>query len=170
MAEPYVGEIRMFAGTFAPVGWALCNGQLLPIAENDVLFNLIGTTYGGDGQTTFAVPDLRGRIPIHHSTTHLIGEIAGTEGVTLTLAQTGHTHPLLASSEAASPLEGPSGNLLAPTTTPVYAVAPPAGAALPMSETAVSIAQGGIVPHNNVAPFLCVNFIISLFGIFPSQN
>src|SRR5690349_18357172 len=121
MADPFVGEIRMFAGNFAPVGWALCDGQLLPIAENDVLFALIGTTYGGDGQTTFALPDLRGRIPIHQAANRPIGERAGEEAVSLTMNQAAHTHQLFASSEAASPLEGPAGNLLAHTGVLVYA-------------------------------------------------
>ncbi len=170
MSNPYVGEIRLFAGNFAPVGWALCNGQLLPIAENDVLFALIGTTYGGDGQATFALPDLRGRIPIHQAASHLIGQGAGEEAVALTANQTAHTHLLLASSEMASPLEGPAENLLAHTTVNVYGPGGPASANLAMSESAVSTAPGSAAPHNNLAPFQCVNFIISLFGIFPSQN
>src|SRR5213079_2350313 len=97
MAQPYVGEIRIFGGNFAPAGWMFCRGQLLPISENDTLFNLIGTTYGGDGQTTFALPDLRGRLPVHTGQGHVIGELAGTEEVTLTAAQLPvHTHPLMA--------------------------------------------------------------------------
>src|SRR5215211_8493433 len=100
MAQPYVGEIRMFAGNFAPAGWMLCEGQILPISENDALFTLIGTTYGGDGQTTFALPDLRGRLPLHQGNNHTIGESAGTETVTLTVSQLPqHNHPALAQSE-----------------------------------------------------------------------
>ena len=170
MAQPFVGEIRMFAGNFAPAGWALCDGQLLPIAENEVLFALIGTTYGGDGQSTFALPDLRGRIPIHNTTTHPIGQFAGAEQVLLAQYQTGHTHSLLASSDFASPIEGPSGNLLAVSATQVYAVSPPPASRVPMSANAVSTLATGGFPHNNIAPFLCVTFIISLFGIYPVQS
>jgi microcystin-dependent protein len=141
----------------------------LPIAENDVLFTLIGTTYGGDGQTTFALPDLRGRIPIHQTTTHLIGQGAGEEAVTLTADQTAHTHLLYASSEMGSPLEGPAGNLLARTTDIVYSPGPPGTGDATLSVSAVSTAGGVAAPHNNLAPFQCVNFIISLFGVYPSQ-
>lgn len=171
MAQPYYGEIRMFAGNFAPAGWMFCEGQLLPISENDVLFQLIGTTYGGDGQSTFGLPDLRGRIPIHlgnasSGTNYQLGESAGSQEVTLTVNQLPvHSH----SSAAAVPAvnTSPLGKLVADTdTTLIYAEGP--GSSQP-SPNAMAVA-GGSQPHDNVMPFLCVNFIISLFGIFPSPN
>jgi microcystin-dependent protein len=131
MGQPYVGEIRIFAGNFAPAGWMFCEGQLLPIAENETLFNLIGTTYGGDGQSTFALPDLRGRLPLHFGNGFTLAETGGTESATIT----------------------PYG-----TDTPLLALHP------------ASIGStGGSQPHSNVQPYLCVDFIISLFGIYPSQ-
>src|SRR5215468_1260472 len=111
MAQPYVGEIRIFAGNFAPAGWMFCNGALLPISENPTLFNLIGTTYGGDGQETFAVPNMQGRVPIHQGSGYTIGQVGGVESVTLTTNQIpSHTHPLLANSGVAS-VDLPSGAL-----------------------------------------------------------
>jgi microcystin-dependent protein len=167
MAQPYVGEIRMFAGSFAPLGWQFCDGQLLPISENETLFNLIGTTYGGDGQETFALPDLRGRIPIHQGNGFILAETGGAESVTLTAAQIPlHTHPAAAS---ANPGTGPSpGNAIwaASTTDALYAPGPPAGALMADAVQPV----GGSQPHTNLMPFLCVHFIISLFGIFPSPT
>jgi microcystin-dependent protein len=167
MANPYVGEIRMFAGTFAPQGWMFCDGQLLPIAESETLFNLIGTTYGGDGQSTFALPDLRGRIPIHLGGTHVLGAAGGTETVTITVREMpAHTHALNASGDPADPLSSPAGSLLADTGLsniydPAFAVA--------MSTQAVGT-NGGSGPHDNMAPYQCLSFIISLFGVFPSQG
>lgn len=168
MAQPYVGEIRMFAGNFAPAGWMLCEGQLLPISENETLFNLIGTTYGGDGQSTFALPDLRGRIPIHIGDGFTLAETAGVETVTLTVNQIpAHSHPLLASSSNAA-TGNANGNVLAqtPSYTPYVSGFSPN---TPLSLSSMS-AVGGSQPHNNFQPYLCVNFIISLFGIFPSQG
>ena len=168
MAQPYVGEIRIFAGNFAPVGWALCDGQTLPISENETLFQLIGTTYGGDGQSTFQLPDLRGRIPIHQGGGFILAENGGVEEVTLTTAQIPlHTHPFVADNSA--------GNSPNPSNTVTIAGSPnlniyrefPASSA--MSSSAISPA-GGSQPHTNFQPYLCVNFIISLFGIFPSQT
>jgi microcystin-dependent protein len=176
MALPYVGEIRMFAGNFAPVGWAFCRGQMLPISENETLFQLIGTTYGGDGQSTFALPDLQGRIPIHNGTgpsgtQYLLGEHGGQENVSLTLAQVPqHAHSVLASAQTAT-AGTPSGNVPAaasPSTAKVYTFSQNA-AAVPMAPEAVSTV-GGAQPHGNLMPFLALNFIISLFGIFPSQT
>jgi microcystin-dependent protein len=172
MADPYVGEIRMFGGSFAPAGWAFCDGQLMPISENDVLFTLIGTTYGGDGQQTFGLPDLRSRIPVHVGTgpdgiAYQLGEASGVEQVTLTTQQIPtHSHAFVASSNNASTANA-SGNVLAqtPTYTP-YIVDAPAGSALHASSIG---STGGNQPHNNLAPYLCVSFIISLFGIFPHQ-
>jgi microcystin-dependent protein len=167
MAQPYVGEIRMFAGNFAPVGWMFCEGQLLPISENETLFNLIGTTYGGDGQSTFALPDLRGRIPIHLGNGFLLAETGGVESVTLTTQQIpAHSHPLLAST-AAGATNAPNGALLAASPSVQVYLADSTDVSLaPTSVTSL----GGSQPHNNFQPYLCVNFIISLFGIFPSQT
>jgi len=173
MSSPYVGEIRIFAGNFAPAGWAFCDGTTIPISENDTLFNLIGTTYGGDGQETFNLPDLRGRVPIHRGTnpatgtTYLIGESSGVESVTLTVQQIpSHTHPLLASGDAATGAS-PVGNVPgAGTTISLYRAQAPTSA---MAPEAV-LPAGGNQPHDNMQPFLGVNFIISLFGVFPSQN
>jgi len=169
MGTPYIGEIRIFAGNFAPSGWLFCEGQLLQIADNDALFNLIGTTYGGDGTTTFALPDLRGRIPIHVGQGHGLSEAAGVESVTLLVAQMpAHSHALQASQDPADPTSGPDGGVTgdAGSANPIYGSAAP-GTSLHASAVAAS---GGAQPHENLAPYLCVNFIISLFGIFPSQG
>ena len=167
MSQPYVGEIRMFAGNFAIAGWMFCEGQLLPISEYESLFNLIGTTYGGDGQSTFGLPDLRGRLPIHQGGGFILAENGGAEEVTLTVSQIpSHTHPLLCSTNSSNNAN-PSPNLLAePTTVSPFSVLPPAVAMAPQSVTTV----GGSQPHSNFQPYLCVNFIISLFGVFPSQT
>jgi microcystin-dependent protein len=171
--SPYVGEIRMFAGNFPPVGWEFCQGQTMPISENETLFNLIGTTYGGDGQQTFNLPDLSSRIPVHmgtgpFGTTYFIGEAAGVEQVQLTVNQMpSHTHAALASdANAASSSAG--GNVLAQT--PTYT--PYIGGVSPNKALAANSIgpDGGSQPHDNMQPYLCINFIISLFGIFPSQT
>jgi microcystin-dependent protein len=173
MAQPYVGEIRMFAGNFAPNGWMFCEGQTLPISENDVLFQLIGTTYGGDGEETFNLPNLASRVPMHmgtgpDGTTYQIGEMAGTEQETLSIQQIpNHTHPFTATSAAGNQIN-PVGNLpgeipsgFKPYIEDVPSVNMNAASATP---------AGGSQPHENTQPFLCINFIISLFGIFPSQT
>lgn len=167
MAQPYVGEIRMFAGNFAPAGWMFCEGQLLPISENETLFQLIGTTYGGDGQSTFALPDLRGRLPIHQGNGFILAETGGAEQITLTVQQiAAHSHPLLGSPVTASSTD-PAGNVGARVTAAgVFAYGTDAPLQ-PLSPLAVA-ARGGSQPHNNFQPYLCVDFIISLFGIFPS--
>lgn len=167
MANPFIGEIRMFAGNFAPVGWAFCDGQVLSIAENDTLFALIGTTYGGDGESTFALPDLRSRVPIHQGNSHVLGELGGAETVTLsTAAIPGHPHPFRAST-AAGTTSAPSGKALA--SPPV--LMPYRAAAQDVSLAADSIGQVGLgEPHENRQPYLAISFIISLFGIFPSQS
>ena len=168
MAQPYVGEIRMFAGNFAPAGWNFCEGQLLSIAENETLFQLIGTTYGGDGESTFALPDLRGRIPIHQGNGFILAETGGAEEITLTVNQIpAHSHPLLASLALATDPNPSAANVLATTTQMeiYYADTPDAS----MSPQAIS-SVGGSQPHTNFQPYLCVNFIISLFGIFPSPT
>jgi microcystin-dependent protein len=172
MPEPYVGEIRMFAGSFAPNGWMTCEGQTLPISENEVLFQLIGTTYGGDGQETFNLPNLASRVPIHmgtgpDGTTYQIGEMAGTEQETLSTQQIpSHTHPFTVSTDA-----GTSNNPIGSV------VAKGSGIKLFLQDVPTSNMKanaitpaGGSQPHENTQPFLCINFIISLFGIFPSQT
>ncbi len=170
MAQPYVGEIRMFAGNFAPAGWMFCEGQLLPISENETLFQLIGTTYGGDGESTFALPDLRGRVPIHQGNGFILAETGGAEEITLTVQQTpAHSHPLLATTDAASGTAPNVNVVLGRNANP--AVSPfgsdsPTTALHPSSVSSV----GGSQPHTNFQPYLCVNYIISLFGIFPSPT
>lgn len=158
----------MFAGNFAPAGWMFCEGQLLPISENETLFQLIGTTYGGDGQSTFALPDLRGRIPIHQGNGFILAENGGAEEITLTVQQIpAHTHPMLGSSTAAS-TSNPANNVFAATTGfDIYF--PGTDGANTMAGDALG-SVGGSQPHTNFQPYLCVDFIISLFGIFPSPT
>lgn len=169
---PYVGEIRMFAGNFAPNGWMFCEGQALAISENEVLFQLIGTTYGGDGQETFNLPNLASRVPIHmgtgpSGTTYQIGEMAGTEQETLTTQQIPiHNHAFLASTAVANSNTPDSQVLGQSTQRAVYFEATTTSNLAPTSVTP----QGGSQPHENCQPFLCINFIISLFGVFPSQT
>ncbi|MEA2371952.1 MAG: hypothetical protein QOH12_2346 [Solirubrobacteraceae bacterium] len=168
MGQSFIGEIRMFAGNFAPAGWMFCEGQLLPISENDALFNLIGTTYGGDGQSTFALPNLQGRVPVHQGNGFNLAQTGGAEGVTLTSAQMpAHTHSLLAVGDQPGTQTTPAGNLLAQS----FNVTPFINDANtnPMNAGAVNTV-GGSQPHTNFQPYLCIDFIISLFGIFPSQS
>jgi microcystin-dependent protein len=172
MSNPYVGEIRMAGFNFAPVGWAFCNGQTLSIAEYEALFTLIGTTYGGDGATNFQLPNLQGRIPFHQGTlngnTMVIGQLSGSENVTLTSTQIpSHTHLLMANS-ASGGQPSPSGGVWAMSELGEFSTEAPA-AAHAMASSAI-LPSGGSQPHDNMPPFLVVNFIISLYGIFPSQN
>jgi microcystin-dependent protein len=167
MAQPYVGEIRMFAGNFAPAGWMFCEGQLLPIAENETLFNLIGTTYGGDGQSTFALPDLRGRVPLHFGNGFTLAGTGGVETVTLTVNQIpAHTHPFTTSLNVSQDTS-PSSKTVGQSGSALLYIQDVTDSNL--SPQAVSPA-GGSQPHVNFQPYLCVDFIISLFGIFPSQS
>lgn len=167
MAQPYVGEIRMFAGNFPPAGWMFCEGQLLPISENETLFQLIGTTYGGDGESTFALPDLRGRIPIHQGNSFILAETGGAEEITLTVNQiSAHSHPMLASPGIGSAPTGQNNVLAKLTNVDLYSGDSPDTNMSPVAIAAV----GGSQPHTNFQPYLCVDFIISLFGIFPSQT
>jgi microcystin-dependent protein len=167
MAQPYVGEIRMFGGNFAPAGWMFCEGQLLPISENETLFQLIGTTYGGDGQSTFALPDLRGRLPMHQGNSFILAQTGGVESVALSVAQIpAHNHALLASQNIATQ-QSPSAGLLAQSTLAQMYIQDVADT--PLSANSISTI-GGSQPHTNFQPYLCVDFIISLFGIFPSQT
>lgn len=169
MAQPYVGEIRMFAGNFAPAGWMFCGGQLLPVSEYETLFQLIGTTYGGDGQSTFALPDLRGRVPVHQGNGFVLAETGGVETVTLTVAQIpAHSHPLLGSTRVAADVN-PEARVLAGTGTAGlfgYVEDVPSQNLAPAAVSSV----GGSQRHENFQPYLCVSFIISLFGIFPSPT
>jgi microcystin-dependent protein len=172
MPEPYIGEIRMFAGSFAPVGWLFCQGQQLPISENDALFTLIGTTYGGDGQETFNLPNLASRAPVHmgngpNGVNYQIGEMAGTEQETLTVQQIpNHTHTLTASGDLGN--EANPGNAVVSNGQGAqpYIEDTPGTPFNPSAATPV----GGSQPHENMQPFLCINYIISLFGIFPTQT
>ena len=171
MSNPFVGEIRLFAGNFAPQGWAFCDGQLLSIAQSEVLFNLIGTTYGGDGQTTFALPDLRGRVPVHQGnngqSSYIIGQEGGVETVTLVPSQMPqHTHAMLASTSPASATHGPSEVLGSSATMNFYGTGTPDMAMDPNALTQV----GGGQPHENMPPFVALSYIVSMFGIYPSQN
>lgn len=173
MSQPYIGEIRLFAGNFAPMGWAFCDGSLLQISENEAFFNLIGTTYGGDGQTTFALPDLRSRVPVHQGTnnsngiSYVIGQAGGGETVTLTVNQMpSHTHVPLCNSGSGS-YNKPLNNVWASAASAKQFTDQAPNAVMGASAL---LASGGSQPHENMLPYLSVNFIIALFGIFPSQT
>jgi microcystin-dependent protein len=168
MSEPFVGEIRMFAGNFAPAGWAFCDGTVLAISDNETLFNLIGTTYGGDGQSTFQLPDLRGRLPIHQGNGFTLAEIGGAETVTLTTNQIpAHNHGFQASANPGSQTN-PSGNVPATVVAGSAYIQQVATSAL--AQQSLLTYLGGSQPHDNMQPYLCLGFIISLFGVFPSQT
>lgn len=174
MSEPFLGEILMFAGNFSPAQFSFCNGGLLPIANNDALFSLLGTTYGGDGQQVFGLPDLRGRLPVSQGsgpqlTQRVIGDRYGVENVTLVNAELpAHTHAFLATQDA--PVEAkPGGQVLATQAEGNNLYAPGGTSQNAMSAAATGLVGGGL-PHSNLMPFLCINFIISLAGVFPSQN
>ena len=169
MSEPFVGEIRMFAGNFAPRGWAFCDGQLLAVSQNDALFSLLGTIYGGDGRTTFGLPDLRGRFPMHASGTHRLGNKSGLEKVTLTAQQLpSHSHSLRYNSDRADSAS-PINNVLATSASGDRQYVKNDPTVTPMNNNAIS-STGGSQSHNNLPPFLCVHFIIALFGIYPSRH
>jgi microcystin-dependent protein len=167
MSSPFIGEIRMFAGNFPPAGWAFCNGAIIPIDQNDALFNLIGTTYGGDGQTTFALPNLQSRVPVHVGPGFSLAQLGGAETVTLTTSQIpAHSHvPLSQAGQGTNPT--PAAGVWAESTLGAFDnVNPPS---VPLNPVAIG-SSGGSQPHDNMIPFLAVNFILSLFGIFPSQT
>ena len=165
MSNPFIGEIRIFAGNFAINGWAFCDGSLQPIAQNNALFTLIGTTYGGDGQTTFALPDLQGRVPIHPGAAYPIGARGGAENITLTAAQMpAHTHPF--GTDTAGTTRTPTGVVPSQGVRQTYIPAASATGAMTPAPATVGASQ----PHNNMAPTLTLTYIVSLFGIFPSQN
>jgi len=171
MSTPYIGEIRMVGFNFAPQGWAFCNGQLMSIAENEALFNLIGTTYGGDGQSTFALPNLQSRIPLHQGSNNMgdsmvLAQLSGSETVTLNTNQLpAHSHALGANSGNGTQA-GPGGGVWAASTLDQFSTSPPTHA----MATTTTLPAGGSQPHDNMPPFLVVNFVISLFGIYPSQG
>ncbi len=167
MAQPYVGEIRMFAGNFAPAGWFFCEGQILPISEFETLFQLIGTTYGGDGESTFGIPDLRGRIPLHQGNGYIVAQTGGAENVTLNSTQIpAHNHAILtANSSILYP--NPSNNVLGQSTAEIYRET--LDNPVVMNSNTLG-SSGGSQPHSNMMPYLCISFIISLFGIFPSPT
>jgi microcystin-dependent protein len=166
MAEPFLGEIRMISWGYAPPGWALCNGQFLPINQNQALFSLLGTTFGGNGQTTFALPDFRGRIPIHVGAGHVAGERAGQETHTITQSEMPqHVHLMSASSTATGGTATPNGNYLGGANNAYHAAA----SLTSLAPTSITN-QGGSQPHENRQPFLALNFMIALIGIFPSPT
>ena len=172
MAQPFIGEIRMFGGNFAPAGWMFCSGQTLPISEYDTLFNLIGTTYGGDGQSTFNLPDLQGRFPVHQGSSpfgsFVMGQAGGTETVTLNVSQIpNHSHTPNANNAGGS--DSPNNNIWGKSTTGKPYVAAAGGVPVALNASTV-VQSGGSQPHDNMHPYLCVGYIISLFGIFPTQN
>jgi microcystin-dependent protein len=177
MSEPFIGQIMMFAGNFAPRGWALCEGQVLSIAQNTALFSILGTTYGGNGQTTFALPDLRGRVPIQPGqgpglSSYTLGQSAGVENVSLLISNIpAHNHPLEASTGAG---DAPSPQNAVPAVTVDPNTQQPLSSYNTSPNTTMAAASvgfaGGSQPHTNVQPYLCVNFIIALEGIFPSRS
>jgi microcystin-dependent protein len=166
MSEPFLSEIKIVSFNFPPKGWALCNGQFLPINQNQALFALLGTTYGGNGQTTFALPNLRGQVPIHFGSGHTLGEAAGSTSVTVNIQQLPtHLHAFNATNNDAS-ATGPGNTVvMSKAPSPVYGAAT---GLVAMAQTVSSV--GGSQPHNNMMPYLVLNFIIALQGIFPSQN
>jgi microcystin-dependent protein len=179
MAQPYIGEIRMFAGNFAPAGWMTCDGQLIAISDNDTLFNLIGTTYGGDGQSTFGLPNLAARIPIHignnGTTTYSLAQTGGVTSVTLTANQIPvHTHPIIADNNAATSVT-PSNTYLAASTPKMFYTVPnsssnPDPPVFRNFNAGMLSSQGGNQPHDNMQPFVAITYIISMYGVYPSQN
>lgn len=166
MSEPFLSEIKIVSFNFPPKGWAFCNGQLLPINQNQALFALLGTTYGGNGQTNFALPNIRGRVPIHVGSGHTLGEAAGSTSVTVNIQQLPtHVHALQASTNSSGTSADATNKFLAPVNTGYG----PAASLTTLSPQSVS-SVGGSQPHNNMMPYLVLNFIIALQGIFPSQN
>jgi microcystin-dependent protein len=181
MSEPFLGQIQAFGFNFAPRGWATCDGQILPIAQNTALFSLLGTTYGGNGQTTFALPDLRGRVAVHQGqgpglSPYVMGEVTGSESVTLTItSMPAHVHSVTvavgALSASQSPTADPAGNsLIGGSTNNIYGAGDPDVVMNAKMAKVTEQIAGGSQPHNNLQPLLCINFCISLQGIFPSRN
>ena len=168
MSEPFLGEIKIISWNYPPRGWAFCNGQFLPINQNQALFALFGTMYGGNGQTTFALPNLRGRVPIHFGAAHNLGEAAGSTSVTVNIQQMPtHIHPLSATTVAAT-TNNPTSSLMFAQSTASQLYGPASGLTAMSPEVVSNV--GGSQPHNNMMPYLVLNFIIALQGIFPSRN
>jgi len=168
MSTPFIGEILIVPFGFAPKGFALCNGQVLPISQNQALFSILGTTYGGDGRTTFALPNFQGRVPIHTGQGHLLGESAGQQHVTLTAGQMpAHSHVVTCSAAAATS-QNPAGNVWAAESTGQFSLYRSTADTL-LSPSAIGNTGGG-QPHENMQPFLGLNFVIALQGVFPSRN
>jgi len=166
MSEPFLSEIKIVSFNFPPKGWALCNGQILPINQNQALFALLGTTYGGNGQTTFGLPNLRGRVPIHMGNGHTLGEAAGSTSVTINIQQMPtHIHAFNATNNDSTATSPDPNLVIAKAPSPIYGAA---GNLVAMAQTVSSV--GGSQPHNNMMPYLVLNFIIALQGIFPSRN
>jgi microcystin-dependent protein len=166
MSEPYIGEIKVISFNFPPRGWAFCNGQLLPINQNQALFSILGTTYGGDGRITFALPNMQGRIPLHQGAGYTVGQAAGEAAHTLTPAEMPtHLHPAVAQSAATNPGVSPAGAIWAQAPAAAYAPAPNTQ----MNPAAVQNSAGS-QPHENQAPYLVLNFVIALVGVFPSRS
>ena len=165
MSEPFLSEIKIVSFNFPPKGWALCNGQLLPINQNQALFALLGTTYGGNGQTNFALPNLRGQVPISFGNGHNLGEAAGSTAVTINIQQLPQHFHVGGATEALADTNNPSGNLLGGVNNGFTG---PAAFTTLVPQTITNV--GGSQPHNNMMPYLVLNFIIALQGIFPSQN
>jgi microcystin-dependent protein len=167
MSQPYIGEIRLFGGSFNPAGWAKCNGQLVPISENDALFILLGTIYGGDGQETFALPNMQSRVPLHMGNGFTIGQTGGAESVTLTTnTMPSHTHDVKCNANGSTNTADPANAIWNQSDVTQYSTGAVTGQMFsPNLDTA-----GGNQPHENLQPYLCVTFIISLFGIFPQAN
>lgn len=176
MSDPFVGDIKMFAGSFAPRGYALCDGQLLAVSQNDALFSLLGTIYGGDGRTTFGLPDLRGRVPIHQGTgpglsQRRLGSKSGSEKETVSVPQLpSHTHTMQGSTDFAGDAS-PADNVPATSSgANLYEPSPPVAEIVEMDVDAVPVSGGSGQSHDNVMPFQCINFIIALVGVYPSRN
>ncbi|MGA2750419.1 MAG: tail fiber protein [Verrucomicrobiota bacterium] len=174
MSQPFLGEIRMFAGNFAPIGWALCNGQTMPISQNTALFSILGTTFGGNGTTTFNLPDLQGRVPVNQGTgaglsSYLLGQTGGTESTTLLIGNMPSHNHLVQCNTGGGNQASPSANLPAVESTGTSLDFSDAGANATMNPAMIQSAGSG-TPINNIQPYLCVNFIIALEGIFPSRN
>jgi microcystin-dependent protein len=166
MSEPFLSEIRMVGFNFAPRGWAFCDGQILPINQNQSLYSLLGTTYGGDGRTSFALPDLRGRAPMHFNGSYRLGQRGGGENVPITVAEIPQHDHSVSAADVDADAGGPAGNAFAISETFIYA--DPANL-VPMNPNCVSTGPGGS-PHNNMQPYLTINFCIALQGVFPSRN
>jgi microcystin-dependent protein len=164
--DPFIGEVRAVGFNFGPAGWNICQGQLISISDNQALFTLIGTTYGGDGMSTFGLPNLQSRIPVHQGNGYVIGQLGGVETVTINASSfPTHQHSLVASSSSTSPTNVPSNNFMA-AGLKIYRTASPSEG---MNPAMVSFSNGGNLPHNNIQPYQAINWIIALSGVFPSQ-